>query len=69
MANSKNQCFLALLVLTLFYCEIARAEQLENFTNSIGMKFVHIPAGAFVMGENPPLSEGKEMKGQRMKLQ
>ena len=59
MSNFKNQCFLALLVVTLLYCGIASAEQLENFTNSIGMKFVLIPAGTFVMGENPPLSEGK----------
>lgn len=31
----------------------------KKFTNSIGMTFVLVPQGSFVMGENAPLSEGK----------
>ncbi len=38
----------------------ARARAAEKmFTNTIGMEFVLVPAGSFVMGENAPLSEGK----------
>lgn len=50
----------SLFLLPFFYCVIANAAQLENHTNSIGMKFVRIPAGTFIMGENLPLSEGKD---------
>lgn len=43
----------------MLYCGLAKSGQLETHTNSIGMKFVLVPAGKFIMGENLPLSEGK----------
>lgn len=47
------------LVFCFFICGYALAEQIEVYTNSIGMKFALIPAGSFIMGENESLAEGK----------
>lgn len=57
MSRLRIACFMMALLLPGF--RIADAAQLENHVNSIGMKFVRVPAGTFTMGENPPLSEGK----------
>lgn len=59
MSRFKISRLMAVLLLSLSCFGTAYAEQLENYVNSIGMKFVRAPAGAFTMGENPPLSEGK----------
>lgn len=59
MSKFRIACFTTALLLSLSGFRIADAGQLENHVNSIGMKFVRIPAGTFTMGENPPLSEGK----------
>lgn len=59
MLKFKIGCLLSALSLALCCGGLAEADQLETWTNSIGMKFVRVPAGKFMMGENPPLSEGK----------
>lgn len=45
----------------LLYCVVAGtpAWAAQDYYNSIGMKFVLIPAGTFMMGEDPSLGEGK----------
>lgn len=48
-----------LLACCLFFCAGAYAMEKE-YTNSIGMKFVLVPAGSFIMGENPPYAGGKD---------
>lgn len=59
MQEFKASFLVSLFLLTLFWCGFSNAGQLENHTNSTGMKFVRVPSGTFLMGENPPLSEGK----------
>jgi len=52
-----------LLVVTLLFIQIVQA---ENYTNSIGMKFVLVPAGSFMMGahefENGNIDEKPQHK-------
>lgn len=43
------------------YCILAGAPSCasQEYYNSLGMKFMRIPAGTFMMGEDPSLGEGK----------
>lgn len=53
-----NTVGVMLMLLLPFVCGYAAAA--ETYTNSIGMQFVAIPSGSFIMGENPPHTEGKD---------
>jgi formylglycine-generating enzyme required for sulfatase activity len=60
--RSRTFSTLAVVLLVLstlvFYSGLARAEELAStYTNSIGMKFVLIPAGSFMMGEDKNFEE------------
>ncbi len=48
-----------MLVFAFYTGNVLAQEPEKEFTNSIGMEFVLLPAGTFIMGENEPLSEGK----------
>lgn len=60
-------CRLSLLALPLFFYQIVNAEKLENYTNAIGMKFVCVPAGKFVMGEILPVQKARATSIQPMR--
>lgn len=49
------------LCLALLPAAPARAERLKTFTNSVGMKFVLIPAGSFIRGRED-CREGERYK-------
>lgn len=51
---------LTLFMLAFFTDRSVAREPDKEFKNSIGMEFVLMPAGAFIMGENEPLAEGKD---------
>jgi len=54
--------------LSLFSAVAASAVPTTQFTNSIGMEFVLIPSGSFIMGKHPVFEGGSDEEGPQHKV-
>lgn len=56
----KHHTLFLLLIFFVFLSACAKQERAVDYTNSVGMQFMKIPAGSFLMGANPKLGVALE---------